>query len=215
MINPRIRTRRLSTHAPSLARASACVLLALSSACSDSQSKAPAAAEPATGAETSPAELPAEFTEPLPELAAADVAQATVAEVSEAVAEVLEAVAEPESPAAIPDLTDWHVTTGHLGQAELAWRPMGEHSKVPRNVEFSMEALLIQEGQLVPGAQLQVTGFMPAHGHGMVQLPQCSEIGDGRYQVDGMLLHMRGSWQVRFTVVALGTVDTFTYELEL
>lgn len=131
---------------------------------------------------------------------------------------------EPDEPAAdeaaaveaggLPDLTGWYVSEGHLGLHTLAWRPIG-HAGVPRNVEFSADVLLMRAGQLVTGAFLQVTGYMPAHGHGMVQLPQAVELGEGSYRVDGMLLHMRGSWQVRFSVVADRTVETVSYEFEL
>lgn len=138
------------------------------------------------------------------------------APVEEPISPPEEATGEPEPQAqALPDLSDWFVSEGHLGLHTLAWRPLGGHDEIPRNIEFSAQALLLRDGLPVPGAFLQVTGFMPAHGHGMVQLPQAEEVGDGRYRIDGMLLHMRGAWQVRFSVIVEGTVETVTYEFEL
>ena len=63
--------------------------------------------------------------------------------------------------------------------------------------------------------QLQVTGWMPAHSHGLVQMPSVEVVGDGRYLVRGMLLHMRGDWQVRFSIIANRSLETATFELTL
>lgn len=117
-------------------------------------------------------------------------------------------------PAPLPDLTGWLSSEGHLGLHTLAWRPL-DHDTVPRNQEFSAEVLLLRDDAPAPGARLQVTGYMPAHAHGLVQMPVCEEVGEGRYRVDGLLLHMRGHWQVRFTIVADRQVETATFELDL
>lgn len=145
------------------------------------------------------------------ELAAETIAAAEP--IAEPIAEVATA-AVADVPDVI-DLTDWHVADGHLGLHSLAWLPLGHQGSVPRNIEFSMDVLLRRDDLPVTGANVQVTGFMPAHGHGMVQLPQTEELGEGRYRIDGMLLHMRGSWQVRFTIVANRAVETVTFDLEL
>ena len=65
------------------------------------------------------------------------------------------------------------------------------------------------------GVTLQVSGYMPAHNHGLIQLPLVEEQGEGRYLVEGLLLHMRGDWQLRFQVLAGRDTESFTFELEL
>jgi len=122
--------------------------------------------------------------------------------------------AQDASPAA-PDLEGWHVSQGYHGWYSLAWRPAGEHERLPRNVEFTMDVALHDDGVPITGATLHVTAAMPSHGHGMVQLPRVEELGDGRYRVDGMLLHMRGAWQLRFAVVIDRQAETFFFDVEV
>lgn len=44
---------------------------------------------------------------------------------------------------------------------------------------------------------LEVDGWMPGHGHGMLRTPRVTPLGQGRYQVRGMLFHMEGAWELR------------------
>ncbi|MAG63046.1 hypothetical protein CMO84_05930 [Candidatus Woesearchaeota archaeon] len=44
---------------------------------------------------------------------------------------------------------------------------------------------------------LEVEGWMPGHGHGMVRTPRVTPLGQGRYRVQGMLFHMEGAWELR------------------
>ena len=44
---------------------------------------------------------------------------------------------------------------------------------------------------------IEVQGWMPGHGHGMLRTPRVTPLGDGRYQVKGMLFHMQGAWELR------------------
>lgn len=117
--------------------------------------------------------------------------------------------AAPEPPAESP----WFEAQGHLGKHTLAWRPIGL-AKVPRNDEFEMEVLVTLDGAPAE-VQLDVTGWMPAHSHGLVQMPVVESLGDGRHRVSGMLLHMRGDWQVRFSIIADRSLETVTFDLKL
>ena len=121
-------------------------------------------------------------------------------------------VVEPPPPA--PELAEWVVAEGHRGIHELSWRPV-DRSKVPRNEEFVVEVVLRRDGEPVEGVTLQVSGYMPAHNHGLIQLPLVEEQGEGRYLVEGLLLHMRGDWQLRFQVLAGRDTESFTFELKL
>ncbi len=62
----------------------------------------------------------------------------------------------------------------------------------PLNDYFSMEVLVSGPE---PDA-VRVDADMPAHKHGMVSKPALTPLGDGRWQVDGMMLHMPGHWEV-------------------
>lgn len=122
------------------------------------------------------------------------------------VAVLLEEAAEP--PAFIEGI-------GHLGVFHLAWRPLGGHASVPRNLSCALEVLLTRDGVPAPDVALQISGFMPAHGHGLVQFPLVEDLGQGRYRVEGLLLHMRGHWQLRFTLRQQQVMETVTFELEV
>lgn len=46
----------------------------------------------------------------------------------------------------------------------------------------------------------RVDATMPQHGHGMNYRPTLESLGEGRYRVNGMLLHMPGRWQLSIAV---------------
>lgn len=66
----------------------------------------------------------------------------------------------------------------------------------PLNEHFSFVVDL--QGQA--GVLVDVDADMPAHGHGINTDPEFEQLEDGRYRVDGMLLHMPGAWELYFDV---------------
>jgi hypothetical protein len=128
------------------------------------------------------------------------------------------AVAEAEDEAPDPAL---RAAMSAGGRYRLAWRPVGDG--VPTNEHFALEAWLWRveregdEERLVPlpGAAVFVSGWMPAHSHGMLVRPEPVDQGDGSYRVDGMLLHMRGHWQLFFDVIEEGLSERVSFDLEL
>lgn len=107
----------------------------------------------------------------------------------------------------------FHHLESRGGGYTLCWRPVG--GRVPRNAAFDLEVWLFAGDRPVPGAELFVRGWMPDHGHGMLHQPRTVDGGDGSYRVTGMLLHMRGHWQVFFDIVRDGQADVAECELEL
>ena len=72
------------------------------------------------------------------------------------------------------------------------------------------------DGQPVDGAELAVSGGMPAHDHGLPTAPRMTRnLGGGNYLVEGMKFHMGGAWEVVVTVTGAEGVDTVTWRLEL
>jgi hypothetical protein len=100
------------------------------------------------------------------------------------------------------------------GVHTVAWRPIGGGG-VPRNREFDVEVRVSVKGAPRSVQQLAMGGWMPEHHHGLVQLPAVHELAPGNYRVDGMLLHMRGRWQVRVSFVVGGASETVTFDLDL
>jgi hypothetical protein len=95
----------------------------------------------------------------------------------------------------------------------LKWRSAG--GEIPRNQDFAMDVLLEEGGRPVSGAQINLRGWMPDHGHGFVRQPLVMEKGDGLYRLEGVLLHMRGKWQLFFDVTKESSSDVVSFELEL
>jgi hypothetical protein len=99
------------------------------------------------------------------------------------------------------------------GLFELAWRPLG--GSVPRNQPFELEVFLYSRGALLTGAELAVSGWMDAHGHGLTAAPLVQETAPGRYLVSGLLLHMRGTWRLAFDIVRDGYSERVEFAVEV
>lgn len=58
------------------------------------------------------------------------------------------------------------------------------------------------DGLPVENAEIEISGGMPEHDHGLPTQPRVTEeIGNGNYRLDGMRFHMRGYWEITVTVV--------------
>ncbi|MDE0062437.1 MAG: FixH family protein [Gammaproteobacteria bacterium] len=72
------------------------------------------------------------------------------------------------------------------------------------------------DGQPVDGAELAVSGGMPAHDHGLPTAPRMTRnLGGGNYLVEGMRFHMGGDWEVTLAVVGPDGMDSLTLQLNL
>lgn len=88
-------------------------------------------------------------------------------------------------------------------------------SPVPLNQFF--ELLVQVKGrhgeEVARNLSLDVDAGMPHHNHGMNIAPKIQALGDGRFQVRGMLFHMRGQWLLSFSVNRGLMRDTAEQEL--
>jgi len=171
---------------------------------------APPAAQPATGASSAPRGTGPGATASAPALdGTRDEGSTTPGETA---APPHEGARDSASAPAL-DGSGWHEALSERGTFRLAWRPA--RGALPRNEDFALDVAVWRDGRPLRGATLVVRGWMPDHGHGMVRRPLVDEAGEGRYRVDGMLLHMRGRWQIDFDVTDGTTMDTVRFEIEL
>jgi hypothetical protein len=59
-------------------------------------------------------------------------------------------------------------------------------------------------GEAIPAAGVTLTGWMPAHRHGLNSVPLTRELDGGRYQIQPIYLFMPQLWELS---VAIGTGD--------
>lgn len=72
------------------------------------------------------------------------------------------------------------------------------------------------DGTPVDPSAIKVDGGMPQHGHGLPTAPQVTrELGDGRFEVEGMKFNMPGWWVVNVHVATAAGEDTATFNLTL
>jgi hypothetical protein len=73
-----------------------------------------------------------------------------------------------------------------------------------------------RDGRPVDHARIAVDGGMPQHGHGLPTEPEVSaDLGEGRYQVEGMKFNMPGWWTITLEVSSPAGADSATFNLSL
>ena len=113
----------------------------------------------------------------------------------------------------IPDPASARMTD--LGHYRVAWSSAMQPLTINR-----MHAWVIHvagaDGEPVEGAELRVSGGMPAHDHGLPTAPRVTaDLGEGNYRVDGMKFHMGGAWEVVIDIAAGEGRDSLTLLLDL
>jgi hypothetical protein len=70
-----------------------------------------------------------------------------------------------------------------------------------------------------PAAEAPVQVFadaaMPHHGHGMNLVPRTRPLGEGRYEIEGMLFHMDGRWELFIDVEDRGVLERAQWTVNL
>ena len=72
------------------------------------------------------------------------------------------------------------------------------------------------DGQPVEDAEIEVSGGMPEHDHGLPTAPRVTaELSAGRYLLEGLRFHMTGTWELVIDFEANGYTDRVTITLTL
>ena len=72
------------------------------------------------------------------------------------------------------------------------------------------------DGLPVEDAEIEVSGGMPAHDHGLPTRPRVTgQTSDGRYVLSGVRFHMRGAWEIEVVIRTASTADVVRIELRL
>ncbi|GLS24993.1 FixH family protein [Marinibactrum halimedae] len=88
---------------------------------------------------------------------------------------------------------------------------------VPLNEIHEWNLIVVnQEGKPVENANIDITGHMPGHVHGLPTQPRITEeIAPGVYRVKGVKFQMAGWWVMQFTIAGKTVEDTATFNLLL
>jgi hypothetical protein len=86
----------------------------------------------------------------------------------------------------------------------------------PRRMMTLQVSIRDAAGNPVDGAQIEVDGGMPQHGHGLPTQPRVTKnLGDGRYVIDGLRFNMAGWWELHLAVKASAGTDRVTFNFEI
>ncbi|MEP5151458.1 FixH family protein [Planktotalea sp.] len=83
---------------------------------------------------------------------------------------------------------------------------------LPLSEPFDMGLLLC--GDTVQIERVDVAAIMPAHQHGMNYEPVVKAVGNGAFEVSGMVFHMPGVWQVQVSIYGEQEPAFFNLEVE-
>ena len=114
----------------------------------------------------------------------------------------------PESPPGHGGVgTPTHSACSNAGRYRVT---VTSPTSFPLNQLFALEAT-VEEGCDPPrrpvAAHLRVDAAMPDHRHGMNTEPVVRPRGGGRFEAQGLLLHMPGRWEVYFDVTDAGVTE--------
>jgi hypothetical protein len=102
------------------------------------------------------------------------------------------------------------------GLYHVTWMPSGGFAPVNEHFELDVTVARSDEARTpISNASVVVDCQMPDHGHGMLREPRSEALGDGRYKVRGMLLHMGGHWTVALNVIVDGIASTADDTIDL
>jgi hypothetical protein len=116
---------------------------------------------------------------------------------------------------ALPDFSDtsWSEVRSRAGTYDVRWR--SSSGQVPRNQDFALEVWVLKDGVVARDLHLDVNAWMPDHGHGMLRRPRAVAQPNGSFRVEGVLLHMRGHWKLRFEMLSGTVAETAEVALDL
>lgn len=84
------------------------------------------------------------------------------------------------------------------------------------NEPFKITAMVhdgVDRSYMYTDKELFVDATMPDHGHGMDTTPEVTQTG-GLYQINGMLFHMAGDWELVFAVTDGDTVERAVFNID-
>lgn len=83
---------------------------------------------------------------------------------------------------------------------------------IPLAQPFSIRIDVCDDAEI---KNLRVDALMPAHKHGMNYTPSVTALGNNTFEVNGMLFHMPGEWEMQVDLAARGEAILYKYSIAL
>jgi len=84
------------------------------------------------------------------------------------------------------------------GPYRLTFRTTPRNITVGKFFDLTISVCTTDQSPLPDG--LKIDAMMPMHGHGMNYRPSVKHSAPGKFQATGIMMHMAGSWVLRFDV---------------
>lgn len=101
------------------------------------------------------------------------------------------------------------------GRYTVVYRPVD--GPIERGETFALDVWVLDAGgsTALSDVALSADAAMPQHGHGMNRVPEVRADGDGHFQVEGMLFHMVGRWELYLDVTRGPRTERTQFEVVL
>ncbi len=99
------------------------------------------------------------------------------------------------------------------GEQQVYFAARGGPLTVGRH--FALDIVVCPGPGAEPISALRVDADMPAHRHGMNYRPEVKALGAGRFEAQGLMLHMPGRWRFIFDLGSGSTAQRVTHEVQL
>lgn len=96
---------------------------------------------------------------------------------------------------------------------EIQRTPRLEFAVPPVSRPFEMALTFCGDGPAPEAVTVDAT--MPAHKHGMNYTPVIEALGDGRFRVSGLVLHMPGAWRIAVTAKTNSEEQRFILDIDV
>jgi hypothetical protein len=97
----------------------------------------------------------------------------------------------------------------------LAYQPIGKTGRIPMAQHFALDVQLCDKSGISAARLHKADATMPEHRHGMNYRPAITPLGDGRFRVEGMMLHMAGRWELAFEVQSGKELMRLTHDVQI
>ena len=101
-----------------------------------------------------------------------------------------------------------------ISSGDLTFTLVSDPSMMPLNALFSLTVSVADSDGAAVDGTLTFDATMPDHGHGMNVDPTVSSPATGEYLIEGINLHMPGTWKLDFSIDVDGTTTDATVDYE-